>query len=86
MRGLGMGAVVFGLVALLILAGILVGGVRVAQMTPTPWAVPSLMVATATATPEAGWWTELPTPLTLPTLTPTPTPKITPTPTDGGRK
>jgi hypothetical protein len=86
MKGGALGAVVFGLMALVILAGWLVGGLQAAQGTPTPWAQPTLAAATATATAEPGWWATLPTPPVLPTLTPTSTPAMTPTPTDGGRK
>ncbi len=86
MKGGALGAVVFGLLALVILAGWLVGGLELVHATPTPWAQPTLRLATVTATAEPGWWANLPTPLTLATLTPTSTPKITPTPTDGGHK
>lgn len=56
--------------------------------TRTLWQPPVVLTRTATSTPTAGWWDELPTPIQMPTwwATKTPTPTRTPTRTPWGWK
>lgn len=69
------------LLTALLMTGLTDAAVGRVKPTNTAWKPPVVSTRTITPSPTAGWWSDLPTPIPLPTWWATKTPTTTHTPT-----